>query len=237
MILQALFLAWGDLFRPRIFRVLLLGVGLTIGLFLGLQAAIFFAIRNFAPATLNLPVIDEIGLAATLSWGSLALLPLMGFFLMAPVAAGFAGLFAEQVADAVERVHYPQSIGSSVDFIEGLLETLPIIVAVIGVGLLCLIASPFLGPFAPVLFYGANGWLLGREFYQMAARRHLPEAEATALRQRNGSKTTGLGVLIALLLTVPLLNIVVPVLTAAGFTHLFHLTGGTAGQIPRHPRG
>lgn len=237
MILRSLFLAWGDLFRPRIFSVVLLGIGLTILLFLGLQAAIFFAIRNFAPETLSLPLIGEIALASALSWGSLALLPLMGFFLMAPVAAGFAGLFADQVADAVERVHYPQAVGRSVGFIDGLLELLPIFAAIIGVGILTLIASPFLGPFAPVLFYGANGWLLGREFYQTTARRHMPEAEATAIRQQNGGQATGLGILIALLLTVPLLNILVPVLTAAGFTHLFHLTGGTSGQRLRHPHG
>ena len=56
---------------------------------------------------------------------------------------------------------------------------------IILVAIVSLILTPFLGPFAPVLFYGVNGWLLGREFFQMAARRHLSEERARALRQAN----------------------------------------------------
>ena len=89
--------------------------------------------------------------------------------------------------------------------------------------LLPLILSPFIGPFATILFYLANGWLLGREFFQMAARRHLAAPQAKALRLRMTRQATTLGVLITLLVTVPFLNVLVPVLAAAGFTHLYHL--------------
>lgn len=49
MILRALFLAFGDLLRPRILGVVALGVGLTLLLFAALQAGAFWAIRNLAP--------------------------------------------------------------------------------------------------------------------------------------------------------------------------------------------
>ena len=106
MILRALFLAWGDLLRPRIFGVVALGIGLTILLFVALQAGAFWAIRNFAPETLSLPWIGAVPVAPALSWSSLLLFPLMSIFLMVPVAAGFSGLFAERVSEAVEEIHY-----------------------------------------------------------------------------------------------------------------------------------
>lgn len=233
MSFHALLLAIGDLFRPRVFRVVIWGVLLTILLFFVLQAGVFYAIRIFAPETVTLPWIGPIAIGGALSWGSLALLPVMGFFLMAPVAAAFSGIFADQVAEAVETDHYPQNIGQPVDMWDGILDGFAIMLAVIAVGLVTLILSPFLGPLAPVLFYGANGWLLGREFFQMAARRHLLPEAATELRKRRAGFATALGVMIALLLTVPVLNIVIPTLAAAGFTHLYHLNRRSAED----PRG
>lgn len=224
MVIRALLLAWGDLLRPRIFGVVALGVTLTLVLFVALQAGAFWAIRAFAPETLTLPWIGTVPLAPALSWSSLLLFPLMSIFLMIPVAAGFSGLFAEQVAEAVEETHYPAAKGLPVDFWDGLWESLAVMGAVILVTLATLVLTPFLGPLASVLFYGGNGWLLGREFFQMAARRHLHEPQATALRRGLTAQATTLGVLIAALLTVPVLNVVVPVLAAAGFTHLYHIS-------------
>lgn len=224
MPLTALSRAFADLFRPGIFSVMLWGIGLTLLLFVGLQAAVFFALGHFAPASVGLPFGVELPLASLLSWGSLLLLPLMAVFLMAPVAAGFAGLFAERVAEAVEQRHYPANIGQPLDFMDGLLASVPIVGLMIVIALVTLMLSPLLGPLTPALFYGANGWLLGREFFQMSAQRHMPEAEATALRRRLSGQVTATGIVIALLLTVPVLNIAVPVLAAAAFTHLYQIS-------------
>ncbi|TRW97909.1 hypothetical protein FNJ84_09410 [Paracoccus sp. M683] len=235
---RALALGWGDLFRPRILMLLLAGIALTLLLFLALQAGVFALIRLFTPGSLTLPWVGwTIDIGNTLSWGSLALFPLMGFFLMAPVAAAFAGLFAERVSQQVETIHYPNNIGQSSDFMDGLLEAMAIAAAVVGIALLSLIATPILGPFAPLLFFGLNGWLLGREFFQMAAGRHLHRPQARQLRHENGFQITMTGVVIAVLLTVPVLNIIVPVLAAAVFTHLFHLIRQTSRPMPPDPRG
>lgn len=235
--LRALTLGWGDLLRPRILSLALAGIGLTLLLFVALQLAGFWLIRLFAPGSLSLPWLGVIDIGNALSWGSLALFPLMGFFLMAPVAAGFAGLFAERVADAVEAIHYPHRRGVGLDFMDGLLESLAVMAAVIGVAVLSLILTPFIGPLAPVLFYAANGWLLGREFFQMVARRHLQEPQASGLRRRHSGTVTLAGALVAIALTVPVVNIAVPLLAAAAFTHLFHLLSGRSGPGSRYPRG
>lgn len=236
-VFRALTLAWLDLLRPRILKLALLGAALTILLFVLLQSAVFWAIRTLVPGDFALPWIGPLDVGSALSWGSLALFPLMGFFLMAPVAAGFAGLFAERVADAVEEMHYPARRGASLDFLDGLLESVAVVVAVLAVAVLSLFLTPFLGPLAPVLLFGANGWLLGREFFQMAARRHMDEPQATALRKANAGRVTLAGVLVAMALVVPLVNIAVPLLAAAAFTHLFHLVSGTSGPGSRYPRG
>ncbi|GHG26856.1 EI24 domain-containing protein [Paracoccus aerius] len=237
MVFRALALGWLDLLRPRIFRLALMGIGLTILLFVALQSGLFWAIRRFVPGDFALPWIGTLDVGAALSWGSLALFPVMGFFLMAPVAAGFAGLFAERVAEVVEEMHYPARRGGSIDFWDGLLESVAVVLAVLAVAIVSLLATPFLGPLAPVLLFGANGWLLGREFFQMAARRHMDEPQATALRQANSARVTMAGVLVAVALVIPLVNIAVPLLAAAAFTHLFHLISGTSGQDSRYRRG
>ena len=97
------------------------------------------------------------------------------------------------------------------------------------VGIAMLILTPFVGPLAPVLFYLANGWLLGREFFQMVARRHLSAEQADGLRRRRCGAVVALGIGVVLLLTVPLLNILVPVLAAAAYTHLFHIVSAKSG--------
>ena len=225
---RALALGILDLFRPRIFAVVATGVALTLGLFIALQVLAFWALRAWGPESISLPWLGSVPIGEALSWGSLALFPLMSLFLAAPVAASFAGLFSEQVSERVEAAHlYPR--GRGLGFLEGLSDSLVVLGAVVLVSIAVLVVTPFVGPLAPVLFYGANGWLLGREFFHMAARRHLPAEGADALRRDRGGAVTALGIGIALLLTVPLLNIVVPVLAAAAYTHLFHIISAKRG--------
>ncbi|MDB6177464.1 EI24 domain-containing protein [Paracoccus sp. Z330] len=234
---RALLAGWADMLRPRILSLVLTGIALTIMLFVALQAATFWLIRFITSGSVTLPWLGQFDIGNVLSWGSLALFPILGFFLMAPVAAGFAGLFAERVAEAVEAIHYPTRRGRSLDFLDGLLESLAVVAAVIGVGIVTLILTPFIGPLSPVLFYTANGWLLGREFFQMAARRHLNEEQANTLRRHNGLRVTFAGALVAIGLTIPFVNIAVPLLAAAAFTHLFHMLSGTSGPAPRYRHG
>lgn len=237
IVARALILGWGDLLRPRVLSLVAMGIALTILLFVALQAGTFWLIRTVTPGSFTLPWFGVIDIGNALSWGSLALFPLMGFFLMAPVAAGFSGLFADRVADEVEEIHYPGRQGRALDFLDGVLESLAVMAAILGVAILSLILTPFLGPLAPIIFYGANGWLLGREFFQMAARRHLDAQMAREMRRRNTVRVTLAGALVAVALTIPIVNIGVPLLAAAAFTHLFHLLSAANGRNSRYLRG
>lgn len=234
---RALLLGWSDLLRPQSLGLVLGGVVLTLALFLGLQAALFFALRLLGPDHITLPLLGSIEIGHALSWGSLALFPVLSIFLMTPVAAGFAGLFSDRIAAGVEARHYHIVASQPPDWFDSLLEGVAVMAAALAIAVAVLLATPMVGPLAPLLFYGANGWLLGREFLQMAARRHLAEADATAFRRAHMARASWLGTGIAVLLSVPLLNIAVPVLAAAAFTHLFQLSRAAVDPSFRHPRG
>ena len=59
-------------------------------------------------------------------------------------------ILVPRVADAVEQIHYPGRQGRALDFLDGLLESLAVMAAVLGVTIASLILTPFLGPFAPL---------------------------------------------------------------------------------------
>jgi uncharacterized protein involved in cysteine biosynthesis len=77
---------------------------------------------------------------------------------------------------------------------------------------------PVLNPF---VFYALNGYLFGREYYEIVALRRLDEKRAGDLRRRNSGRIFLAGVVIAFMLTVPLLNLIAPVIATAFMVHIF----------------
>jgi CysZ protein len=66
-----------------------------------------------------------------------------------------------------------------------------------------------------VAFFGANAYLLGRGFFELAALRYLPLDEVRALRQRHGIRLILAGGIIAAVLAVPILNLLTPLFATA----------------------
>ncbi len=85
-----------------------------------------------------------------------------------------------------------------------------------------LILYAFSGPFAPLVFWSVNGFLLGREYFTLVAMRRLGRAGAKSLRAENSAQIWLAGTLMAAPLSIPILNLIIPVLGVATFTHLFH---------------
>jgi len=75
-------------------------------------------------------------------------------------------------------------------------------------------------PAYAVLFYGVNGYLLGREYFEQVAMRRLDPEAARRLRRAHQGRIVLAGVAIAFLLTVPILNLIAPVLATAFMVHL-----------------
>lgn len=216
--------AVGQIGDGRFLQVLLLGVGLTVGLLFAFTLAFAWTVGLVVPETFNLPWIGEI------TWvdnaASLAVIPVMlvaSIFLMVPVASAFTGLFLDRVVDAVEAEHYPQEPPvSPLPFMDGLLEAAKFLGLIVVVNLLALVLYLIFAPLAPLIFWGVNGLLLGREYATLVAQRRLGTAGARAFRKQNGLQIWAAGVLMAIPLTIPVVNLLVPILGVASFTHLYH---------------
>ncbi|SFR13688.1 EI24 domain-containing protein [Poseidonocella sedimentorum] len=238
MISRAILLALGQLGDARFRAVLLRGLGLTAGLLLAFLLALFWGVGALVGDTLRLPLIGEVGwVDSVASWSALLLGIVLSSFMMVPVASAFTSLFLEQVAQAVEDEHYPGlPAARPVPFADALRDTLGflglLLVANLGAFILALIFPPF----APIIFWAVNGFLLGREYFQIAAMRRVGRVEARALRDRHRMSIWVAGVVMAIPLTVPLLNLIVPVIGAAVFTHLFHLLPGAPSGRPSRDR-
>ena len=224
MILTAFFRALGQLGDRRFRRGVFLGILLALALLFGTYALFLQLIWWLSPDQIDLPVIGPItGLDTILGWTSVLFMIGLSIFLMIPVASAFTGLFLEDVADAVEDRHYPDlPPATPLTLAEGLRQSVNFLGVVIAVNLAALFVYPFVGPGFPVLFWAINGFLLGREYFSLVALRRLPPSEVKLMRRRNRWTLWAAGTLMAVPLSVPVLNLVIPVLGVATFTHIYH---------------
>jgi CysZ protein len=216
--------ALGQMGDPRFLKVTALGVALTIALLVGVYAATLWLLEWLAPETISIPFVGPIGGIDTLiGIGSILLMLGLSVFLMVPVASAFSGLFLDTVAAAVEDRHYPGlPPATPLPLADTVIGSLNFFGLVVFINFLALIGYIFAGPLAPVIFWVLNGYLLGREYFSLAAERRLPKPQARALRKANAGRVWLAGILMAAPLSVPIVNLFIPVLGAATFTHLFH---------------
>jgi CysZ protein len=222
MIFSAIADAIAQLSDARFRSVLIKGVGLTLGLLIGAYGVIFFGIQWLLPDSISLPFIGEITFVETLlSWASVLLMLILSVFLMVPVASAFTGLFLDDVADAVEDRHYPLlAAAPRIGLSEGLREGLAFLLVLILANIAALVL--YFTPLAPFVFYGLNGFLLGREYFRLIAVRRIGPTAAKKAFRANLLTIWSAGALMAVPLTIPVLNLLVPVVGAAAFTHLYH---------------
>ena len=228
MIFTAFFRALGDLFTPRAVKILAKGIGLTLALLIALYIIVAKLVGWLVPDQIMLPLIGEVTWLSDLaSGGSVLIMMFLSVFLMAPVASAFIGLFLEEVAEEVEERHYPNLPPlSPKPFSQSVEETIRFFGTVLAANLIALMLLPFFFFMAPFIFLAMNGYLLSREFFQMVATRRMAPQAARALYLENRFTIWTAGVLMAIPLSIPLLNLVIPVLGAASFTHLFHRMTG-----------
>jgi uncharacterized protein involved in cysteine biosynthesis len=212
--LRALILALRQLPDPAIRRVL--------------ERCVLLALATFAVLLAVVPILiswlDLTGfgwLDATLAvLGSATVLLLAWLLFPAAVALGL-GLFADEVVEAVERRHYP---GLPPARGLGLTDSARAALRLGATALLLnLLALPFyLVPGANLLiFLALNGYLLGREYFETVATRRLNRGQAAAERRQARGRVWVAGVVIAALSTVPVVNLIAPVIGVAFMAHLF----------------
>ncbi len=153
--------------------------------------------------------------------------------LMPAVTALVASFFADQIADEVERVHYPADPRGA---------ALPLWLAMLEGGKTALLAvvvyicaAPFLlfAGVGAVMFFLATAWLLGREYFELAAMRFRPPDEAKALRKRNAATVYLGGLLIAAFVSIPIVNLATPLFAMALMVHVHKRLGGNKSHVLR----
>ena len=144
------------------------------------------------------------------------------------------GFFLEDVARACEARHYP---GLPATREQGVTEALGISVrfAVVMIAVNLLLAPVylvlfFLPPLNLVLYYLVNGYLAGREYYELVALRRLDVQAAARLRKRFRGRVWLAGAGIAFLLTIPFVNLLAPLLGTAFMMHVFEDLRRKAGE-------
>lgn len=217
---------------PRFQRVVLIGIGLALALLIAIYIAVIWLLNWLLPSPVILPWIGEITwLNEALSGASLIAMIFVSSFLMIPVASAFTSLFLDDVADAVEAKHYPHlSKAPHVGFLEGLWDSAKFLGVLIAANIMALILYLIFSFAAPLIFLALNGFLLGREYFQLIALRRLGRQGAKRARSKHAMTIWAAGILMAAPLTIPILNLIIPVLGAATFTHLFHRVIDTDGQ-------
>jgi uncharacterized protein involved in cysteine biosynthesis len=153
--------------------------------------------------------------------GTLAVMALS--WLMFPAVVTLVmGFFLERIAGAVEALDYPgQGPARRASVAETLLVTLRLMSLTIFVNLLALPIYLLMPGINFFVFLGLNGYLFGREYFEVVALRRLDRTAARAARHRFAGRLYLGGVVIAGLFIVPFVNLVAPVIATAFMVHLF----------------
>lgn len=209
---------------PRFRRVLFLGIGLTLALLIGVTLAFLLGIQWLTGGGVTLPWIGEVTWLGNLfSIGAVLLMMVLSTFLMVPVASALTSLFLDQVAQAVEDKHFPHLPATTpVPLWAALKDTVNFLGVLIGANILALALYLLFPPTAPFIFWGLNGFLLGREYFTLAASRRVGPVAAKKLWRSHSGTIWMAGTLMAMPLSIPLVNLLIPILGAATFTHIFH---------------
>src|SRR6202048_1597214 len=160
-------------------------------------------------------------------------------FLMPAITSLVASVFVDEVADHVEREYYPaEPPGTALPL--GLAMTEGVKTALLTV-LVYLVALPFVfvAGVGFIVFFIATAWLLGREYFELAAMRFRPPAEAKAMRKDNGAIVFAAGLVIAAFVSIPIVNLATPLFGMAFMVHMHKRLSGPRPELiePRRKAG
>jgi CysZ protein len=151
-------------------------------------------------------------------------------FLMPAITSLVASLFVDEVADHVEREHYPaERPGTALPLAVAVPEGVKTAVLTI---LVYLVALPFV-LFAGagfIIFFIATAWLLGREYFELAAMRFRSPQEAKAMRKDNAATVFTAGLFVAAFVSIPVVNLATPVFAMAFMVHVHKRLSGSRPQ-------
>jgi CysZ protein len=207
--------AFAFLVDPALTGTVLKALFLTIALFVVLLTGAEYLLHI-------LPTLGQPWVNKALEILAPVFLIIVFFVLGGPVAAMFASLYLDRIADAIEAKAYPaESKAPGMSWGTSVGAGLRLAGLVVMVDLLLLPAdalAPGAGEIATII---ANGVLLGREYFELAALRHLSRGAADALRKRNLWRIFLSGLIISVMSVVPFANFIAPLFGSALMVHLY----------------
>ena len=230
--IRAFELAVRQLGDPRLRVIIWQSLLLSLVLQIAIGVLAWWLLQSFA--TFQWGWLNE-----TIRWlggGAVTVLALMLF----PASFGIViSIFLEKIADIVESEHYPQ-LGKArgIPVWTGIQSGIVFLLTLVALNLVLLpfyLVALFIAGLGAVLFYGANGWLTGREYSEQVALRRLDPAEVKARRKANIGVLWLTGIVLVFLGTVPILNLIVPVLGVAAMVHIAQSLK-PALNLPARPR-
>jgi len=154
-----------------------------------------------------------------------------GILLMPAITSLVASLFVDEVADHVEREFYPaEEPGRALPFTLAIQEGVKTALLTI---LVYLIVLPFvfLAGAGFLIFFVATAWLLGREYFELAAMRFRPPEEAKAMRRDNAAIIFTAGLFIAAFVSIPIVNLATPIFGMAFMVHMHKRLSGPRPEL------
>jgi CysZ protein len=241
--LAAVFKALDQMFTPPFRAVLLKSVGLAVALLVVLVIVLFrllewlsgtgitwleMVLGSWAHGTLAVAGwIVAVALGVGLLAGAVLLMP--------AVTAVVASLFADEIAEIVERAHYPADPpGRALPLLRSAVEGTKIALLAVAI---YLVAAPFLlfAGFGVVLFFLATAWVQGRQYFELAAMRFHSAAEAKALRRMHQATVFIGGLFIAGFVSIPILNLATPLFGTALMVHIHKRLTGRKSELIEGP--
>ncbi len=231
--------AISQMFTPALRAVLLKAVGLTL-LLIVIVGVVLQRLLS-ALATQGADWAEHAsGFAPHALWNLLAwVLSIMAslgivtgaLFLMPTIAAFVGSFFVDEVGDAVEREYYPaEPTGRALPFFRALIEGLKIALLTLAV-YFCALPFIFFAGLGVIVLFLANAYLLGREYFELAAMRFRPPLEAKAMRRANSTYVFLGGMVIAVFVSIPVVNLATPIFAMAFMVHVHKRIAGKRVEL------
>jgi CysZ protein len=220
--------ALAQMFTPALRRVLVKAVGLALVLIVIIGIILQRLLSALAQHGADWAE-QTSGFAPHAMWSALAwILSIMAglgivtgaLFLMPTIAAFIGSFFVDETAEAVEREYYPaEPLGRPLPFFRALIEGIKIALLTL---LVYFVALPFIffAGLGIIILFLANSYLLGREYFELAAMRFRPPSEAKAMRKAHSAYIFLCGMVIAVFVSIPVVNLATPVFAMAFMVHI-----------------
>ena len=200
--------AFAQIFTPPFRSVLWKSLGLTLAILALVWFGLDRVVLSYATVTnpwlaTAVSVLTGLGLFIALA------------FLVAPASSLVAGFFLDELAERVEReIGPPEKVGRAppAGATLWLATKFAGVSALVNLFALLLLLVPGVNLIA---FFTANAYLLGREYFELAALRYRPIDEVRALRRKHRLFLFLCGFPIAAFVAVPLVNLLTPLFGTA----------------------